>query len=103
MKHTIEQIENFINDELERKGGFINKTYRYGYKQAIIDIKNIILDNQIENLVGKYGFFWDMEDANSCIYGKLTEYRENEEYPYENNNNFKYKCFSLIIPKHLNK
>jgi hypothetical protein len=101
MKHTIEQIEKFINDELERRGDFVNNTYRYGYKQAIIDIKNIILDNKIENLVGKYGFFWDNEDVKSCIYGKLTKHIEDKTYPCQHNDNFWYKNFSLTTPEHL--
>jgi len=100
------KIKKFIQHKLEEITEIKpNNTYNNAYKQALIDIECLIMDIDNENeLIGKWGYFWDDENS-GCMYGKLIKIKDKDEYNeiYVNDFNnveFGYENFSLTIPKH---
>jgi hypothetical protein len=102
MKNTIKEIEKFINKGVE-KIPLKDNAYQHGYKQALIDIKNIIWDNDSKNLIGKWGYFWDNDMKTTARFAKLHEINLDGQFVSYFNYEFEnaFENFSLTIPEHL--
>lgn len=54
--------------------------------------------------VGDWGYFWDREDRNSCVFGKLGNLDKSLDYPYLLDlGGINYRHFSKEIPEHIKK
>lgn len=108
MENLIEKVKEFIKRELENCPTNPEHSFKEGYRTALIDVRDYIINNRIikiyekeKDLIGKWGFFWDKKGSN-VFYGKLLKiYFEDEKIKYyETINNFSYTFFSLTIPEH---
>jgi len=98
-------IRSFIKDQLEKLTKSLCTSYGNGYKQALIDIECLIMDiENREELLGKFGYFWDKEKS-PVIYDKLISINTNDEFgsniSYSCNGMLPFENFSLTPPKHL--
>jgi hypothetical protein len=104
MKHITQKIEKFIHDRLEIiTNNNFESSFSNGYKQAIIDIKNIIWDNDSKNLIGKWGYFWDDDMKTTARFAKLHKINLDGQFVSYFNDEFEntFENFSLTIPEHL--
>lgn len=102
MKNTVEKINQFIQSTLtDPNRVFDGDLYGEGYKQALVNIYDIIFDSDPKNCIGKYGYFWDDDKSNVVYYSKLSSIIDREDYFYVDNTKNEFQNFSLTIPEHL--
>ena len=103
MKNLLEKVKEFIKRELDNTTTNPEHSFMSGYRTALIDVRDYINNNEKEqNLIGKWGYFWDNENT-GVQYGKLIKIKdedENDEIYVNGFHQFAYKNFSLTIPKH---
>jgi hypothetical protein len=106
MENILEQVKNFVNNEINIGRSDISGDFVQGYIIAMIDVKDFInfKENEKNKLIGKYGFFWD-DIKNPVYYGKLDAIVYNNKYgdkvSYETNGMIPFTYFSLTHPEHL--
>jgi hypothetical protein len=102
MKNLLEQVKNFVNNEINIKSE-IAGDFVQGYHIAMIDVRDFITFRENEyKLIGKWGYFWNEEDSGNCTYGYLVNI-EDEFYICKSriSENIKFDNFLTTPPLHL--
>lgn len=100
MKNLIEKVKEFIKRELDNNTTNPEHSFMSGYRMALIDIRDYIKNNEKEQeLIGKWGYFWD-DDKHYIGFAQLLRINYDNTFgcPYEEKE-FNWQNFSLEFPK----
>ena len=105
MENLLEKVKQFIKRELDNTTTNPEHSFMSGYRLALIDVRDYIKNNEKEQeMVGKFGYFWD-DEHNPVYYDKLISINTNDEFgsdiSYSCNGMLPFENFSLTPPKHL--
>lgn len=101
------KIQEFIKGEIWKISNSKSSITDYwgGYKQALIDIECFVIGIESEQeLIGKWGYFYDDNVTYGCLYAKLLNIEDigdGKKIYISETSLAEHDKFSLTIPKHL--